>query len=75
MTFDLFFRMTRIEFALWANEQAVFGIVFLVMASIVSAAGQFPRWEASVAAGALALLLLAVEWSRPARSKGRVQPR
>ena len=67
--------MTRIEFALWANEQAVFGIIFLVMAAIVSAAGQFPRWEASVAAGILGLLLLAVEWSRPARSKGRVQPR
>ena len=29
--------MARIEFGLWANEQAVFAICFLILSSIVSA--------------------------------------
>ena len=67
--------MTRIEFGLWANEQAIFGSIFLIASAIVSVAGQFPRWYCALAAGCLALPLSILEWARPARSKGRVAPR
>ena len=67
--------MARIEFGLWANEQAVFGSIFLMLASIVSAAGQFPRWEPAIAAGVLSILVLFIEYSRPGRDKKRVVPR
>ncbi|CAG5111165.1 Oidioi.mRNA.OKI2018_I69.chr2.g5499.t1.cds [Oikopleura dioica] len=67
--------MREIEFGLWANEQTLFASIFMIVGAIIAVAGLFPRWPFALVGGILCLLVSFVEWSRPARKRGRVQER
>lgn len=67
--------MGKIQFDLWANEQAMLTSIICIISSAIAAAGQFIRWDCGLAAGVLSLFILVLEWPRPGREKGRVQGR
>jgi len=67
--------MREIEFGLWANEQTLFASFFMIIGSVIAVAGLFPRWPFALVGAILSLFVTFIEWSRPARKKGRVQER
>ncbi|KAM4721690.1 cytochrome b-245 light chain [Rhinophrynus dorsalis] len=67
--------MGQIEWAMWANEQALASGVILLSGGIVAVAGQFKGWEFgayAIAAGAFITLL---EYPRSKRKKGSTMER
>ncbi|XP_004645057.1 cytochrome b-245 light chain [Octodon degus] len=67
--------MGQIEWAMWANEQALASGLILIAGGIVATAGRFAQWyfgAYSIVAGALVCLL---EYPRGRRSKGSTMER
>ncbi|XP_057170612.1 cytochrome b-245 light chain isoform X1 [Ursus arctos] len=67
--------MGQIEWAMWANEQALASGLILVMGGIVATAGQFTKWyfgAYSIGAGVFVCLL---EYPRGKRRKGSTMER
>ncbi|XP_075045394.1 cytochrome b-245 light chain [Mixophyes fleayi] len=67
--------MGQIEWAMWANEQALASGLILLSGGIVAVAGQFKGWEYgaySIAAGVFVSLL---EYPRSRRKKGSTMER
>uniref|UniRef100_A0AC11BL92 Cytochrome b-245 alpha chain n=1 Tax=Ovis aries TaxID=9940 RepID=A0AC11BL92_SHEEP len=67
--------MGQIEWAMWANEQALASGLILITGGIVATAGQFTQWYLgaySIAAGVLVCLL---EYPRGKRTKGSTMER
>ncbi|XP_040838177.1 cytochrome b-245 light chain isoform X2 [Ochotona curzoniae] len=67
--------MGQIEWAMWANEQALASGLILITGGIVATAGRFTQWyfgTYSIAAGALVCLL---EYPRGRRAKGSTMER
>ncbi|XP_058135570.1 cytochrome b-245 light chain isoform X1 [Dasypus novemcinctus] len=67
--------MGQIEWAMWANEQALASGLILITGGIVATAGQFTQWyfgAYSIAAGVLVCLL---EYPRGRRRKGSTMER
>ncbi|KAK2166797.1 hypothetical protein LSH36_35g06057 [Paralvinella palmiformis] len=67
--------MARIEWAMWANEQAVVSGVCLLMGSIIGVAGAFKNWEFSAFAIIVSVFVLVLEWPRGKRQKGKTLER
>nr|KAF6406544.1 cytochrome b-245 alpha chain [Molossus molossus] len=67
--------MGQIEWAMWANEQALASGLILIMGGIVATAGQFTQWyfgAYSIGAGVFVCLL---EYPRGKRKKGSTMER
>ncbi|XP_034528425.1 uncharacterized protein LOC100482979 isoform X2 [Ailuropoda melanoleuca] len=67
--------MGQIEWAMWANEQALASGLILIMGGIVATAGQFTKWyfgTYSICAGVFVCLL---EYPRGKRRKGSTMER
>ncbi|KAI0242931.1 Cytochrome b-245 light chain [Lamellibrachia satsuma] len=62
--------MGQIEWAMWANEQAIVGVVVLFLGGVVGMSGQFPNWQIAAYAITVALLVVLLEYPRPKRSNG-----
>ncbi|KAK2181611.1 hypothetical protein NP493_389g02011 [Ridgeia piscesae] len=67
--------MGQIEWAMWANEQAIVGVVVLFLGGVVGVSGQFPNWQIAAYAITVALLVVLLEYPRPKRSHGTTMER
>ncbi|XP_042741849.1 cytochrome b-245 light chain isoform X2 [Lagopus leucura] len=64
--------MGQIEWAMWANEQALAAGLIMLTGGVVAVAGQFKGWYFAAAAGAFVCLL---EYPRSKRQKGSTMER
>jgi len=62
--------MGEIEWAMWANEQAVAGAILVFVGGIIAVAAKFKYWEIAAACIVTSLLILIVEWPRSKRKRG-----
>uniref|UniRef100_A0A8C7DVU9 Cytochrome b-245 light chain n=1 Tax=Naja naja TaxID=35670 RepID=A0A8C7DVU9_NAJNA len=62
--------MGRIEWAMWANEQALAAGLILVTGGIVAVSGQFKRWEIAAYAIVAGVFVCFLEYPRGKRKKG-----
>lgn len=62
--------MGKIEWAMWANEQALAAGLILLTGGIVGVAGQFRGWEFAAYAVAAGSFVCLLEYPRGKRSKG-----
>ncbi|XP_060583635.1 cytochrome b-245 light chain-like [Ruditapes philippinarum] len=62
--------MTQIEWAMWANEQALTSCSVLFVGSVVGIAGMFNRWQFGIYGLIASLLIVVLEWPRGRRRKG-----
>lgn len=62
--------MGRIEWAMWANEQALAAGLILLTGGIVAVAGQFKMWPIAVYAIVAGVLVCFLEYPRGKRKKG-----
>ncbi|XP_075879292.1 cytochrome b-245 light chain [Nelusetta ayraudi] len=62
--------MGQIEWAMWANEQALASGLILLTGGIVGVAGQFRGWQFAAYAVAAGVLVCLLEYPRSKRSKG-----
>lgn len=62
--------MGKIEWAMWANEQALASGLILLTGGIVGVAGQFRGWEFAAYAVAAGSFVCLLEYPRGKRSKG-----
>lgn len=62
--------MGKIEWAMWANEQALASGLILLTGGIVGVAGQFRGWEFAAYAVAAGVFVCLLEYPRGKRSKG-----
>ncbi|XP_029464494.1 cytochrome b-245 light chain [Rhinatrema bivittatum] len=62
--------MGRIEWAMWANEQALASGLILLAGGIVAVAGQFKRWEFAAYGIAAGVFICLLEYPRGRRKKG-----
>ncbi|XP_061450303.1 cytochrome b-245 light chain [Rhineura floridana] len=67
--------MGRIEWAMWANEQALASGLILVTGGIVAVAGQFKSWEFGAYAIAAGVFVCLLEYPRGKRKKGSTMER
>uniref|UniRef100_A0A8C8FNK4 Cytochrome b-245 light chain n=1 Tax=Oncorhynchus tshawytscha TaxID=74940 RepID=A0A8C8FNK4_ONCTS len=62
--------MGKIEWAMWANEQALAAGLILLTGGIVGVAGQFRDWEFAAYAIAAGVFVCLLEYPRGKRNKG-----
>uniref|UniRef100_A0A8D0BI24 Cytochrome b-245 light chain n=1 Tax=Salvator merianae TaxID=96440 RepID=A0A8D0BI24_SALMN len=62
--------MGRIEWAMWANEQALASGLILVTGGIVAVSGQFKNWEFAAYAIAAGVFVCLLEYPRGKRKQG-----
>ncbi|XP_062033196.1 cytochrome b-245 light chain [Lepus europaeus] len=62
--------MGQIEWAMWANEQALASGLILVTGGIVATAGRFTQWYFGAYAIAAGVLVCLLEYPRGSRAKG-----
>ncbi|XP_070819015.1 cytochrome b-245 light chain [Chaetodon trifascialis] len=62
--------MGKIEWAMWANEQALASGLILLTGGIVGVAGQFRGWQFAAYAVAAGVFVCLLEYPRGKRSKG-----
>ncbi|NP_001027717.1 p22phox protein [Takifugu rubripes] len=62
--------MGKIEWAMWANEQALASGFILLTGGVVGVAGQFRGWQFAAYAVAAGVLVCLLEYPRSKRSKG-----
>ncbi|XP_051696185.2 cytochrome b-245 light chain isoform X1 [Oryctolagus cuniculus] len=62
--------MGQIEWAMWANEQALASGLILVAGGIVATAGRFTQWYFGTYAIAAGVLVCLLEYPRGSRAKG-----
>ncbi|XP_073411050.1 cytochrome b-245 light chain [Dendrobates tinctorius] len=67
--------MGQIEWAMWANEQALASGLILLSGGIVAVAGQFKGWEFGVYAIAAGVFVTLLEYPRSRRKKGSTMER
>ncbi|XP_062997059.1 cytochrome b-245 light chain [Elgaria multicarinata webbii] len=62
--------MGRIEWAMWANEQALASGLILVTGGIVAVSGQFKNWQFAAYSIAAGVFICLLEYPRGKRKKG-----
>ncbi|XP_005096802.1 cytochrome b-245 light chain [Aplysia californica] len=62
--------MGKIEWAMWANEQAIASSCVTALGGFIAAIGQFKNWQIGVYAIAAGVLTFALEYPRGKRQKG-----
>ncbi|XP_069492089.1 cytochrome b-245 light chain [Ambystoma mexicanum] len=67
--------MGQIEWAMWANEQALASGLILFAGGIVAVAGQFKNWEFAAYAIAAGAFICLLEYPRSKRKKGTTMER
>ncbi|CAH1778606.1 unnamed protein product [Owenia fusiformis] len=67
--------MGQIEWAMWANEQAIASSFIVFVGGITAIAGQFSNWGFGVYAVLAGLLILLLEYPRGKRVKGNTMER
>ncbi|XP_062923130.1 cytochrome b-245 light chain [Mobula hypostoma] len=67
--------MGKIEWAMWANEQALASGLIMLIGGIVGVAGQFKRWEFAAYGIAAGVFVMLLEYPRGKRSKGTTMER
>lgn len=67
--------MSQIEWAMWANEQAVTSGLVLLLGSVIAVAGMFNRWQLGIYGLIASLFILLIEWPRSKRKKGSTMER
>ncbi|XP_049720557.1 cytochrome b-245 light chain [Elephas maximus indicus] len=67
--------MGQIEWAMWANEQALASGLILITGGIVATAGQFTLWYFGVYSIAAGVLVCLLEYPRGKRKKGSTMER
>ncbi|XP_020644019.2 cytochrome b-245 light chain [Pogona vitticeps] len=67
--------MGRIEWAMWANEQALASGLILVTGGIVAVSGQFKNWEYAAYAIVAGVFICLLEYPRGKRKKGSTMQR
>ncbi|XP_013389064.1 cytochrome b-245 light chain-like [Lingula anatina] len=64
------FKMGQIEWAMWANEQAMASAGVLLLGGIVGVSGIFKNWGIAVYGIVIAVLIIVFEYPRSQRRKG-----
>ncbi|CAL1540087.1 unnamed protein product [Lymnaea stagnalis] len=67
--------MGQIEWAMWANEQAIASCFVSALGGILAVVGQFKLWGIGVYAIVIAVVTLILEYPRGKRQKGTSHPR
>ncbi|CAJ0932534.1 unnamed protein product [Ranitomeya imitator] len=67
--------MGQIEWAMWANEQALASGLILLSGGIVAVAGQFKGWQFGAYAIAAGVFVTLLEYPRSRRKKGSTMER
>lgn len=67
--------MGRIEWAMWANEQALASGLILLTGGIVGVAGKFNKWEFAAYGVAAGVFICLLEYPRSKRKKGSTMER
>lgn len=67
--------MGEIEWAMWANEQAVLSSFVVILGGILSWIGMFKRWQISIYAVIVGVLIFIIEYPRGKRQNGRTKER
>ncbi|XP_077919128.1 cytochrome b-245 light chain isoform X2 [Halichoerus grypus] len=67
--------MGQIEWAMWANEQALASGLILIMGGIVATAGQFTKWYFGVYSIGAGVFVCLLEYPRGKRRKGSTMER
>ncbi|XP_063416856.1 cytochrome b-245 light chain-like [Mytilus trossulus] len=68
-------KMGQIEWAMWANEQAIVSSSIIILGGILGVAGFFKGWEIGIYAIVAGVLVFVLEYPRGKRLKGRTQER
>ncbi|GCC27705.1 cytochrome b-245 light chain [Chiloscyllium punctatum] len=67
--------MGQIEWAMWANEQALASGLILLIGGVVGVAGQFRDWEFAAYGVAAGVFVILLEYPRGKRRKGTTMER
>lgn len=67
--------MAKIEWAMWANEQAVASSIVVIIGGILSWIGMFKRYEIAIYAVIAGALIFIIEYPRGKRQNGRTKER
>ncbi|XP_059008168.1 cytochrome b-245 light chain isoform X2 [Mustela lutreola] len=67
--------MGQIEWAMWANEQALASGLILIMGGVVATAGQFTKWYFGVYSIGAGVFVCLLEYPRGKRRKGSTMER
>ncbi|KAL8612426.1 hypothetical protein ACOMHN_008411 [Nucella lapillus] len=67
--------MGKIEWAMWANEQALVSSAVALLGGILAVAGQFKHWQFGIYTIIIAALVAILEYPRGKRQKGRTVER
>ncbi|XP_050397549.1 cytochrome b-245 light chain isoform X2 [Patella vulgata] len=63
--------MGKIEWAMWANEQALATSAVVILGGVIAVAGQFKNWQFGVYGIVVGVLVLILEYPRGARKNGK----
>ncbi|KAK6185835.1 hypothetical protein SNE40_007981 [Patella caerulea] len=63
--------MGKIEWAMWANEQALATSAVVVLGGIIAVAGQFKNWQFGVYGIVVGILVFILEYPRGERKNGK----
>lgn len=63
--------MGKIEWSMWANEQALVSSAICILGGILAVAGQFSNWQFGAYAIAVAVLVAVLEYPKGKRAKGK----
>lgn len=67
--------MSQIEWAMWANEQALMSSFVLLLGSVLGVAGMFSRWQFGIYGIIASLFMIVIEWPRSRRKMGKTVQR
>ncbi|GAB1610158.1 cytochrome b-245 light chain-like [Argonauta hians] len=67
--------MGQIEWAMWANEQAIASSLIILLGGIVGIVGFFKRWQLGIYGIVVGILIFLFEYPRSLRAKGKSSPR
>lgn len=67
--------MSQIEWAMWANEQAVASGAIMLTGGVLGIAGMFHNWAFGIYSLIAGLFILVFEWPRGKRAKGTTMER
>ncbi|XP_014772336.1 cytochrome b-245 light chain isoform X1 [Octopus bimaculoides] len=67
--------MGQIEWAMWANEQAIASSLITILGGIIGIVGFFKRWQFGIYGVAAGVFIFLFEYPRSLRAKGKSSPR